>query len=672
MQSKASWINKEILIQSFRSVGWVSIIYLVGLLLTIPLQILMDWSYQKDELKRNVPTDGMNLMYYDNVFQIGIGIQLIMLVVIPVLLGIFLYRFLQVKEASDFMHSLPVKRTNIYTQYFLIGSIFLITPVLVTALILAIIHGALGLEQYYTLQSVAVWIGISIVYLLLMFSGTVMIATITGLSAVHGVLTFIMFLFPAGILSLLYLNAKYYFYGYDSEWYFSMELEKYSPITTIPMLHEGDFSPVQILIYIGLTIVFFVLGLLFYQNRKLEGVSQPLVFSSSKPIFKYGVTFCFMLLGGIYFAELQYRGSFTWLIVGYVIGSFIGYLVAEMVLHKTWRVFTHLKGYAMFVVVAGIFVAALQFDVTGYEKRVPKTEDVKSVYIGDWSYGYAQRNLEDAKKYNYDQPDYLGGAILTNKENIEEVRKLHNKLIELKDRSQRYVNYQHIYLAYELENGQLITRHYRVQINSELMKELKPIYESMEYKEKTNRILSVDSENVIQIRIRRDHPTYINVSIKDSEIVAKAIEALKKDTLNAPYEVRESWGYNEPGIEIFLSEQDIVHLNFRSSFTNFQEVLKETGMLDEVKITSDEVKYAVIVSAEGINDLHHLTPNEIIDLDHTKMVKDTQEIEQVLDQSISYYPGSPYAVMYMYSNEKIDFRTLDENNLPDFVKEHFE
>ncbi|MGM7701784.1 DUF6449 domain-containing protein [Pseudalkalibacillus sp. Hm43] len=664
MQSKASWINKEILIQSFRSVGWVSIIYLVGLLLTIPLQILMDWSYRKDELEQNMQVEATNLNYYDNVFQIGIGIQLIMLVAIPVLLGIFLYRFLQVKQASDFMHSLPLKRTNLYTQYFLIGALFLVIPLFVTAVVLVIIHGALDLEQYYALKDVASWFGISIVYLLLMFSGTVMIGTISGLSAVQGVLTFIMFLFPAGILSLIYLNAKYYFYGYDAEWYFNNELENYSPITTIPVLHDGSFSSVQMWTYIVLTIVFFTIGLLCYQYRKLESVSQPLVFKSLKPIFKYGVTFCFMLLGGIYFAELQYHGSFPWLIVGYVIGSFIGYLVAEMVLHKTWRVFTHLKGYALYVVAAGILVAALQFDVTGYERRVPEMEDVKSAYIGEVTYGYMQDN--------FDQPDFGGGSILTTPENIEEIRELHKRLIEQKGESQRYSNYNHIYLAYELENGKEITRHYKVQMNDDMTKALKPIYESDEFKLKTNRILSVNPEDVIQIRIMPDHPVSINAQLKDPKVVIKAIEALQKDTLNTPYEGWTNWHDHEADIAIHLDNGDDFHMNLTSNYTSFKEVLREAGVLEDIQVGSEDVNYAVVIQAEGMNNLHRLSAEEIIDLENSIMVKDAEKIDKILDSSKSYNPGSPYVVMYMYSNWEVDFGTLEDNNLPDFVKEHFE
>lgn len=660
MQSKTSWFNKEMLIQSFRSVGWVSIIYLVGLLLTVPLQVLMDWSYQNDQSGQVLPRNAPHIYYFDNIFQIGFGIQLIMMVIIPVLLAVFLYRFLQVKQASDFIHSLPLKRNQIYMQYFGIGCLFLIIPVLVTALLMAILHGVLGLEGYFTLGSLAEWVGLTIVLIILLFSGSVMIATVTGLSAVHGVMTYIMFLFPAGILALFYMNAKYYFYGYDADYFFNMQLEKYSPITSIPMFHDGEFTIIQLWIYIGLILLFFVLGLLFYQYRKLEGVSQPLVFHSLKPIFKYGVTFCVMLVGGAYFAEVQSQGSLSWLIVGYVIGSIIGYLIAEMVLHKTWRVFTHLKGYVLFAIVTAVAIAALQYDITGFETRVPDVDDVESVYIGDMSYAFAQKN--------WDQPDFPQGSLLTKKENINKVRELHNRLIEQKNQA-NYYNYEHIYLAYQLENGDQVVRHYRVQLNENMTKALKPIYESMEYKEKTNNIFQVNADDVIQVRINQDNPFPIDVQLKDPKIIAKAIKALKTDVMNEPYNGRNYW-VNDPLIEIYDNHHN-VHLNFNSNYANFKEVLKEAGVLEDVRVTSDEVKYAVVVKSEN-SDIHHLRAEEVIKLDNSLMVKDSEKLQTTLDSTISYYPDSPYVVMYMYSNEHINFATLDENNLPDFVKKHFE
>ena len=41
MQSKTSSNNKELLVYIFRSSGWISLLYLIGLLFSLPLEVLM-------------------------------------------------------------------------------------------------------------------------------------------------------------------------------------------------------------------------------------------------------------------------------------------------------------------------------------------------------------------------------------------------------------------------------------------------------------------------------------------------------------------------------------------------------------------------------------------------------------------------------------------------------
>ena len=88
-----------------------------------------------------------------------------------------------------------------------------------------------------------------------------------------------------------------------------------------------------------LTIILYGVSLYLYKKRKTESASEAIAFSKLRTIFKYGVTFCTMLFGGVYFSAVQ-SNSFIWMIFGYIIGAIIGYYIAEMVLQKTWRVFT--------------------------------------------------------------------------------------------------------------------------------------------------------------------------------------------------------------------------------------------------------------------------------------------------------------------------------------------
>lgn len=119
MPSRTSLFNKEMILQVGRSVGWISVIYFLGLLFAVPIRIIMTYTDQNFR----------DLTAVESLFRFDFGLQLILYVSVPVLLAVFLYRFLHVKQAADLMHSMPIKREKIYHFYTLTGLVYLIIPV---------------------------------------------------------------------------------------------------------------------------------------------------------------------------------------------------------------------------------------------------------------------------------------------------------------------------------------------------------------------------------------------------------------------------------------------------------------------------------------------------------------------------------------------------------------
>ncbi|WP_349407667.1 DUF6449 domain-containing protein [Pseudalkalibacillus sp. SCS-8] len=669
MQSKTSWFNREIVIQSFRNVGWVSIVYLVGLLLILPLQLIMIWSNQQE----------YNHWYYTqkNVFTINFELQLILLFLIPVLLGMFLYRYLQMKSASDFIHSLPISRTQIYTQYFIIGIVYLLIPVLITAIMLFVLQGPLEMGQLYTKMDVLEWAGLTFSNLFVIYAACVFIGTLTGITAVQGVLTYILLLFPAGITALFYLNAQYFLFGFEPDYYFNMRLERFSPITAAPMIQNSnsEIGLTQGLIYLLAGILFYVVGMLIYKRRKVEGVAQALVFQQMKPVFKYGVTFCTMLVGGVYFGETQH--SIIWILVGYGLGSIAGYLVAEMILHKTWRVFNQLKGYVIYVLVAGLAILILQFDVTGFENHVPAANKIDRIYFGQHAYAYT--NQDDAEFESVEKP------YLETEENIQAVRKLHQQIIENKDdlddlfRYRNHISHQTVFLAYELKNGDKIIREYHVPPTDEFQPYLKPIYESMEYKAYTEPVLSVNTTDVTRITVHPDKPlTKQNqgIIIQEPEKIEEAIQALKEDIKNQPYTDYLHRGL-ESNIQISLSgDREGLHTTFSKSFTNFETWLEKEGLLKQARTTVEDIDYAIVLPTKKNRDpydFHQISFEELLKRDGGMKITSKAELQQTMDTVMWQDPMNPYVVIFKYKDSKHrDIRSFNEYNVPDFIKKHFE
>jgi ABC-2 type transport system permease protein len=675
MQSKTSWFNKGMMIQSFRNVGWIGIVYLVGLFFALPLRVLMEWSKQRQY-------DGFYYDRFENVFAIMFEVQLVLMFAVPILLAIFLFRFLQVKSASDFMHSLPVKRTVIYNQYVGLGVLYLIVPVLITTITLLILDGMLGLEKFFTVQQIISWTGVTIVIILLVFLAGVFVGVVTGLSAVQGVLTFILLLFPAGITGLFIVNLDLFLFGFLPNYYFEYQLMKLSAVTNAAGFFADNkaLSLIEIVIYLAVTVGFYGLGMWLYKKRNLETVSQAIVFRQLRPVFKYGVTFCTMLFGGLYFGETQ--NSLSWAVFGYVIGSLIGYFVAEMLLQKTWRVFTHVKGYLIYAVAMAILGLLIHFDVTGYQQRVPELDEIKAVYFAENSFGYREEN-DTSNSYVNERPIDTHKPFFNKPENIQAIQNLHEKVIKYKDMLDRPSrSEQSIFIAYELKNGGKVIRQYYLKNVEPFSDYLKQIYNSKEYKEAEYEVLHIDPEEVNQITVSPNGPVDKRAVLADPKAIADGIAALKADVMNETYTPTKKYHEADSSIMILLDDNryEGIHMQFKQSYTQFESVLKEQEKLKEARITAEDISFAVVVKREdmgNIQELHHGSNESIVQrmLKNKNALKITSKVQIEQSWRNSSWEGaeSEYLIGFQfkeYNNNEI--RSFNQENVPEFIKQHFE
>ena len=123
-------------------------------------------------------------------------------------------------------------------------------------------------------------------------------------------------------------------------------------------------------------ILFAVFAVLIYRKRHMETASDVVAVAPLKPIFKYAMTLGgAVILGGILYTLLfdnAYETILPGLILTTLIGTFIGYFSSEMLLNKSLRVFRKWRGVAVsaFILLAVIFT--LEFDLLGFERKVPK------------------------------------------------------------------------------------------------------------------------------------------------------------------------------------------------------------------------------------------------------------------------------------------------------------
>jgi len=670
MKSRTSLVNGAILLNDFKSYAWVGGAYLLGLLFTVPINLYFMYNNSLNNIN--------SYINYARVFTFD-GESALFIIVVPVLAGLLLFRYLQTGKAADMMHSLPIKRSTLYNTHILAGLIFLFVPLLVTALVTWMVVARLPINL--SGQDVLAWLGISMLMNLLLFMTSIAVGMFTGMTSVQGVLSYLLLFLPTGLSLLLLENLQIFTYGFAVDYYASnIEI---SPLLRMTTFWRYPIQTSEVIAYILIIILLYVLGRTLYQRRHLERAGDALTFDILFPLFKYGVTFCGMLLLGAYFYEQP--SSMAWTYFAYFLGSLLAYLLTVILYKKSIYVFNlkTLKGYGIFAVTMVVLIMALQFDFTGYEKKVPALDEIESVYM-DYSFyalTYKDNQAVYSSQYEYGEIPYPPTKpIYKDKYNIEKIHALQANIIANIDQDKallaknRNGNYERISLAYTLKNGEHIYRQYAFT-PGKYDSYLEAIYESKEYKEYHNEILHVSAADVNLIEIQAQQVSRI-VNISDPEQIQEAIKLLQNEVLDQSYaemtDAREPWAI----ISVYTNDRHVISLSWDKSYIDFGKWLETHGRYDQARINPEQdFGYAIIAKnireteTDGTVKAKPTRTNQQVlteweSIDGSIKVTEPNQLEECL-QKYKQDEKQEYKILFVLKNGNVFNGFLAEDDLPE-------
>ena len=673
MNSRTSFINRGILGNDLKRFAWVGIVYLLGLLLAIPLKVFMIYSHLQAAGITDTASYSQVLNYDSS------ALQLLLLLIVPVLTGLLLFRYLQVSSAADMEHALPIRRQTLYNTHVLAGLIFLVVPLIITALVtwaLAAVWGIAPLDG----GAILTWLGTSLLLNLLFFLTTVAIGMFTGMTSLQGVLTYILLLLPAGLSLLIPHNISKFLYGFPYDHYRSTGISDLSPLVRLESLSNRPLSAGEVAVYLLIVIAIYWLGRYLYQRRPLERAGSAVAFDILGQILKYGVVFCSMLLAGTLFSDAQ--DGIGWTYFGYLLGSLLAYILMEILLEKSWYIFQwqRFKGYGIYALVVIVFVGGLNLDITGYEKRMPPLGEVESVYLDNTFFLFEHRS-------NFPDEAYPPGSgpvppIFIEPENLASIYALHEAIIKSPEgkRVQQFGK-QRIFreptcLVYELKDGRRFYRQYRIN-RAILGDKLKPIYESREYKELHNELLRINPATVNLIEVSTREGTK-QLRITREDLMQQAVAALRQDILAQSYaemtNPKASWAH----ISISLPDRNGIDLAWQKSYTNFANWLRATGQYEQARLLPEDISQALVSQAfqfnESAPDGRYEPKSRSIDMADLEKrpgvlhITDSRELEQCLqDYYDSYYEEAAYDVIFLLKNDRTVEGVFLEGQVPAFI-----
>ncbi len=439
-------------------------------------------------------------------------IVLLTIFVLPVLVSILLFKYTNEEKSSSFIHGLPISKKKLYITNILTGIIMYVIPFLVNLIIIIVLNlGDMG--NYLQFADITKWFGVCMLYSTMFFAFATFIGAFCASKISHGILTYILMYAPIGIIDLTSIIIEKMLYGFKG---LSSNLEEFSKLPFIKIIEDFremssyyldqaiKFETSTIIIYITSIIVMLVLGYFIYKKRKLEITKEFIAFKGIRSFIKYAATFLVNLLSYMYFYDVIGKHNIRTLLASFVI-TLIAYLIIEMILKKTYKVFKSIIGFIIYAVVITITFVILNTGAFGYETRIPKAEDVEEV-------SFEMRN----ETTNFKE-----------KQNIENIIDFQQKLVD--EKKEGYSEYT---LEYKLKNGRKITRKYDIN-NSLYKEELNKILTSNEYyEEKIKQIEDVQKIKRITINISyKEQYSTKTIRIKESDM-SDFIENLTKDIKN--------------------------------------------------------------------------------------------------------------------------------------------
>ena len=480
MQSATSFFNRALFRKNLQRFWPLWFGYTLLWLLILPLTLLnqlaqASWiSHAGWHIAKEISHDVLGIGAYGG---------LAMAAIFGIFFAMAMFSYLTAPRATQGFHSMPVRRETLYATNYLTGLVCMVSAlVLAFALagITAACFGALDLTALGTALLAAV---LSVLFFYsfgvfcMMFTGQILAAPVF-----YGILNVL----AAGMEWLVRTFAGNFLYGYSGysapetfaflspAWELVCVLDVSNVARVDRILSDGTHQVIRggeymlsglgvLGIYAAVGIVLAVLGLLVYRRRASEATGSIVTVAWARPIFKYGVAVCsafslgqliYFLIFGLNLHNGQY--SLPGTIACMLFTGLLGYFAAEMLLHKSFRVWrTGRVGALVFSAVLVCFGVAMSLDLTGYEGYTPDAEEVEFVSV-----------------YLSSNGDYLS-CKLDEPESIERTLAAHRAMIADKARQLSYArttyetpadapvdSYLYFTVTYALTDGRVVRRSY--------------------------------------------------------------------------------------------------------------------------------------------------------------------------------------------------------------------
>ncbi len=538
--------------------------------------------------------------------------SLVMAVIFGCLFAVAVFSYMMNARSVGLMHSLPVSRGTQFNSHVAAVMGMLAAGKLVMAVLTALVQLAYGDVAF---RAIGMWLLVTTLVEFFFFALATLCCVVTGWLLAAPVLYGVANALALGITVLLRYLGDLFYFGFARSGDYPAITRWLTPVYLLGdvlrggrvhyevatdnggYLYEGiavDVASVPktlnpeaypaLIVYTVLAIVMMVAAYLLYRRRASESAGDPVAFGWARPVFRYGVALCGGLALGVGLYNVVSINLDTTnlplLIVCFVLMGIFSYFAVEMVIRKSFRVFS--KGWpgaiAVSVLLALVCIGA-KMDITGYETHLPNRDRIEAVTVNIYQ--------EDVSLY---------GCLEA--ETVDAILALHAAIAAEGEVPTGEDDYYTVSLEYELNDGTTVRRRYtlsmpKVMESSTIMTALDQVVNSREVRYRATLNKSVADEN-LKLRGGYINSRYTDfgrqLSADEAQRIYRAIltdlaNGAGKQQVLAPETIQRCTMYIELHTEDGYTGAWIDRI--RPDFTETVKVLGELGLTEEMLFQID-------------------------------------------------------------------------------------
>lgn len=307
-----------------------------------------------------------------------------LLLILALIAGISVFRYLHVKNQTDFFHALPIRRGQLFASHVLTGILAVIPAYIVGVLLSCAVIAAHGYGEILSAQEILLSILLHSTGFLLVYAVAVLSAIVCGNTLVS-ILVCAWFQFGilvgwAALDSVLYILMPARTHGAAISLWSSPAVAVFQLLDNLsnkaPYMQLGK-QAADCLIAV---IVIFALAYFLNHIRASENTGMSLAFPVLQLPFKVYMMSVVGMFGGLFFENMA--GSWGMLFVGMAIGIFLTACVVEIVYDMDFHsLFHHWKGTMIYAAAVVVVMGVLGFDTFGWNSKLPDRSEIVSAQL---------------------------------------------------------------------------------------------------------------------------------------------------------------------------------------------------------------------------------------------------------------------------------------------------